>query len=85
MLAHEALRCDPGSERSNRIEEEMPNRVRVGVIGCGLIAQVMHLNYLTELSDRFELSALCDISPGLASACAERYGAQSAHVEWEAL
>jgi predicted dehydrogenase len=85
MPTHEALRCDTGSERSSHIEREMPNRVRVGVIGCGLIAQVMHLNYLTELSDRFELSALCDISPGLAAGCAERYGAQHAHVEWEAL
>jgi predicted dehydrogenase len=85
MPAHEALRCDTGSERSSHIEGEMPDRVRVGVIGCGLIAQVMHLNYLTELSERFELSALCDISPGLAERCAERYGAQRAHVEWEAL
>jgi predicted dehydrogenase len=63
----------------------MPNRVRVGVVGCGLIAQVMHLHYLAELSDRFELAALCDLSPGLAAACAERFGARRAHVEWQAL
>jgi len=35
----------------------MPNRVRIGVVGCGLIAQVTHLHYLSELSDRFELAA----------------------------
>src|SRR6478672_809256 len=28
----EALRCDKGSERSKRIEEKMPDRVRIGVI-----------------------------------------------------
>src|SRR6202165_4491483 len=36
--------------------------MRVGVVGCGLIAQVMHLHYLRELSDRFEIAALCDLS-----------------------
>ena len=40
----------------------MPERLRVGVIGCGLIAQVMHLHYLRELADRFEIAALCDLS-----------------------
>jgi predicted dehydrogenase len=28
------------------------------------VAQVMHLHYLRELRDRFEVRALCDISPG---------------------
>jgi predicted dehydrogenase len=85
MPARKALRCDKGSERSKRIEEKMPDRVRIGVIGCGLIAQVMHLHYLNELSDRFELAAVCDISPGLAAGCAERFGANRAHSDWEAL
>ena len=30
--------------------EPVAERARVGVVGCGLIAQVMHLPYLTELS-----------------------------------
>jgi predicted dehydrogenase len=81
----EALRCGKGSERSKRIEEDMPDRVRIGVVGCGLIAQVMHLHYLNELSDRFELAAVCDISPGLAAGCAERFGVHRAHADWEAL
>jgi predicted dehydrogenase len=49
--------------------------IRVGVVGCGLIAQVMHLPYLTELSEQFELTAVCDLSPSLAERCARRYGA----------
>jgi predicted dehydrogenase len=81
----QALRCGQGSERSNRIEEQMPDRVRIGVVGCGLIAQVMHLHYLGELSDRFELAAVCDISPGLAAGCAERFGADRAYTDWESL
>jgi predicted dehydrogenase len=63
----------------------MPDRVRIGVVGCGLIAQVMHLHYLSELSDRFELAAVCDISPGLAAECAQRFGAHRAYSDWEPL
>ena len=35
-------------------------KLRVGIIGCGLIAQVMHLHYLRELADLYEIAALCD-------------------------
>ena len=49
-------------------------RIRIGVIGCGLIAQVMHLPHLRELHDRFELAALCDVSPGTLGAVADHYG-----------
>ena len=48
-------------------------RLRVGVVGTGLIAQVMHLHYLAELSDRFEIAAVCDIAEDSARACAERH------------
>ena len=63
----------------------MADRTRVGVIGCGLIAQVMHLPYLSELSDRFELAAVCDIRADVAGACAERYGIGAVAQRWEDL
>lgn len=63
----------------------MADRTRVGVIGCGLIAQVMHLPYLAELSDRFEIAAVCDIRGAVAAGCAERYGVQRVHAHWEDL
>jgi predicted dehydrogenase len=37
-------------------------RVRVGIVGLGLIAQVMHLPSLWLLRDRYEVTALCDLS-----------------------
>ena len=46
----------------------------MGVIGCGLIAQVMHLPHLRELHERFELAALCDVSPGTLRAVGDHYG-----------
>jgi predicted dehydrogenase len=45
------------------VERSTPSRLRVGVVGCGLVAQVMHLHYLGELEDRFEVAALCDLAP----------------------
>jgi len=58
-------------------------RVKVGVIGCGLIAQVMHLHYLRELGDRFEIAALCDISEEVREACAREYGVEKTFASWE--
>jgi hypothetical protein len=40
----------------------LAGKSRLGVIGCGLIAQVMHLPYLQGLDDRSEVAALCDRS-----------------------
>jgi len=63
----------------------MADRLRVGVIGCGLIAQVMHLNYLRELSDRFEVTAVCDLSAEVRAACAREYGATEQYESWQEL
>lgn len=60
-------------------------RLRVGVIGCGLIAQVMHLHYLRELADRFEIAAVCDLSEGVRDACAREYGVSKAFGSWQEL
>lgn len=66
-------------------EEGLAQRTRVGVVGCGLIAQVMHLPYLAELDDRYEISALCDISRGVLDACAQKYGVARTFTRWEEL
>ena len=64
---------------------QAPRRLRVGLVGTGLIAQVMHLHYLAELADRFEVAAVADIAPGSAQACAERYGIPAAFTDWQEL
>ena len=52
------------------------SRVRIGVVGCGAIAQVQHLPFLAELSEEFEVAAVCDASPSQAA-----YAARQFHVE----
>ena len=46
--------------------------IRVGVIGCGEIAQVMHLPLLHELAE-FSISGLCDLSPSTVEHLGDRY------------
>ncbi len=61
------------------------DRVRVGVIGCGGVAQVMHLPYLRELDDRFAITALCDISPGVLDAVGDHYGVSARYADFREL
>jgi predicted dehydrogenase len=63
----------------------MTRRLRTGVIGCGMIAQVMHLHHLQEMRDRFELVAVCDLDESLARAVAERYDAPKVFTDWNDL
>ncbi len=66
-------------------DHQPARRLRVGLVGTGLIAQVMHLHYLTELADRFEIAAVCDIVAGNAKACAERYRIPAVFTDWRDL
>jgi len=38
-------------------------RIKVGIVGCGEVAQIMHWPSLYQLVDQFEVTALCDVSP----------------------
>jgi predicted dehydrogenase len=58
------------------------SRIRVGVIGCGLVAQVMHLPHLRELDDRFEVAALCDLAPGPLEWAGAMFPQASRHTAW---
>ena len=63
----------------------MAHRLKVGVVGCGVIAQVMHLPHLSDLDDRYELAAVCDLSTDVAEACMRRFRAGLAVSRWEEL
>jgi predicted dehydrogenase len=48
-------------------------KLRVGVIGLGEVAQVIHLPILESLPDHYEVAAVCDISPGLLKRVGDRF------------
>jgi len=63
----------------------MTSRIRIGVVGCGAIAQIQHMPNLAFLSDEFDVVGLCDVSTTLARGAAEEYGVSGWHTELGAL
>lgn len=61
-------------------------RVRMGVIGLGLIAQRVHLPNLAQLATLFSVGHVCDLSPALTEAVADRLPGQVRRsTDWRAL
>lgn len=50
-----------------------PPPIRIGVVGCGAIAQIQHLPNLKALRDLFEVTVVCDVSPSLARHVAHHF------------
>ena len=57
------------------------SRIRIGVVGCGLIGQMMHLPHLKELHELYEVVALCDVSPGTLKYVGDYYGIARRHAD----
>jgi predicted dehydrogenase len=49
-------------------------RLKIGVIGCGAIAQIQHLPHLRELDDQLAIGGVSDLSPNLLQYVGEQYG-----------
>jgi predicted dehydrogenase len=60
-------------------------QVRVGLIGCGLIAQVQHLPNLRSLPALFEVVAIADRDQRRARQCAKRFAVGKVHDDGDAL
>src|SRR5262245_28246734 len=60
-------------------------RLRLGVIGCGTVAQIMWLPNIRELDDHFELKAICDISPGLIESLGRHFNVSRCFLDYRDL
>jgi predicted dehydrogenase len=60
-------------------------RIRVGVVGCGEVAQIIHLPTLSQLADRFEVTALCDVSPTVLHGVGDAWGIAARVQDFHAL
>ena len=54
-------------------ERPRQDRVRLGILGLGAVAQAVHLPLIERLRDAFEVHAIADVSPGLVADIGERY------------
>lgn len=59
--------------------------IRIGVVGCGAIAQVHHLPNLFELQDEFTVTAVCDVSAGAAAYVAKRFHVPNHYTDYRDL
>jgi predicted dehydrogenase len=62
----------------------MLEKLRVGVIGCGAIAQIMHIPYLIE-HERFEMVSLCDTFEPTLNAVGSRFQVNKRYTNWNEL
>ncbi|MEZ4869878.1 MAG: Gfo/Idh/MocA family oxidoreductase [Caldilineaceae bacterium] len=49
------------------------NPIKLGVVGCGAIAQVHHMPNLHDLYGLFKVTAVCDVSAGAAAYVADKF------------
>jgi predicted dehydrogenase len=62
-------------------ERHIVTKLRVGIIGLGEVAQVIHLPVLQSLPELFEIRAVCDISPTLLSVVGDQYGVPNRYAD----
>jgi predicted dehydrogenase len=53
------------------------DRVRLGIVGLGAVAQAVHLPLIERSRDAFSIAAIADLSPSLTEAIGERYQVQT--------
>ena len=56
-------------------------KVKVGVVGCGVVATAYYLPYLMKMP-AVELVAVCDIDPARTSACVRLFGAREQYQDY---
>lgn len=64
--------CTNGTNEADTASSSSPRILRVGIIGCGEIAQVVHIPTINFLSHRFKITYLCDISRQALDHCAKK-------------
>jgi hypothetical protein len=60
-------------------------RLRVGVVGGGLVAQAMHLHYLKHQTERFDLVALAEPSKTVRDALQQLYNLEATYADYREL
>ncbi|GAA6041310.1 hypothetical protein JCM8097_001332 [Rhodosporidiobolus ruineniae] len=59
--------------------------LRVGIVGCGEIAQTTHLPTFQLLSHLWKVVALCDVSPSSLEHCSTKFGIQKTYSDYDEL
>ena len=60
-------------------------KVKIGVVGCGTIAQIQHMPNLAQLHDEFEVAVVCDLSAQAAGYVADKFHVPRAATDYRAV
>lgn len=60
-------------------------RLRVGIVGCGEVTQIMHLPTLRQLDEQFTVMALCDVSANVLNGVGDLWGITARETDFHAL
>ncbi|MBI3971969.1 MAG: Gfo/Idh/MocA family oxidoreductase [Chloroflexi bacterium] len=58
-------------------------KVRAGVVGCGVIANNTYLPGIADKPEKMELVAVCDVQRPLAERAGEKFGAREVYADYE--
>ena len=58
-----------------------PDKVKIGVVGCGVVAAAYYLPYLMNMEDA-EITAVCDLRAVRTEACARVFGAKEQYQDY---
>lgn len=61
------------------------NAIRVGIVGCGEVVQILHLPSLYQLGDQFRVTALCDVSQTVLDSVGETWGVSKRYLDYREL
>ncbi|MBI4267981.1 MAG: Gfo/Idh/MocA family oxidoreductase [Chloroflexi bacterium] len=59
----------------------MPDKLKVGIVGCGAIANIRHIPAFLKLKNQVTLQAVCDKNEELATNTARKYGVPGVYSE----
>lgn len=60
-------------------------KLRVGIVGCGEVTQIIHLPALQQLNDKFEVTALCDVSKRVLDGVGNQWSIKRRVLEYQEL
>lgn len=60
-------------------------RLRIGIVGCGEVTQIIHLPSLYQLAEQFAVTALCDVSDQVLEAVSEQWRVPNRYRDYQQL
>lgn len=64
------------------LKERGEEKVRYGVVGCGVVATTYYLPYMMLEDDRIEITAVCDLEETRVRSCKRLFGAKETYTDY---